>query len=131
MMFYILSHLCSIRRGLACYSISYQGLAVSAEPSHAILYLITPWQCPPRLGMLFYIISRPCSILRGLAFCSTSYPGLAVSAEGSSPENPSYDSSKRQNKTPSRTPGPGLRKPELQKPELQKLKFNKQRHAGM
>ena len=131
MMFYILSRLGSISRGLAFCSISYHALAKSAEAWHSVLYLVTPWQSPPRLGMLFYIKSCLCSILRGLAFCSISYPGLAVSAEGSSPENPSYDSSKRQNKTPSRTPGPGLRKPELQKPELQKLKFNKQRHAGM
>ena len=72
MLFYILSRLGSIRRGLAsysisyhalaasaeaCYSISYHALAVSAEAWHAILYLITPWQHPPRLGMLFYILS--------------------------------------------------------------------------
>ena len=54
MLFYILSRLGSISRGLACYSIShhalavsskaiaYHVLAVSAEAWHAILYLITP-----------------------------------------------------------------------------------------
>ena len=56
MLFYILSRLGSIRRGLACYSISYHALAASAEAWHAILYLIMPWQHPPRLGMLFYIL---------------------------------------------------------------------------
>ena len=73
MLFYILSlsRLGSIRRGLACYSISYHTLEVSAqacysisyhalaasgEAWHAVLYLITPWQYPPRLGMLFYIL---------------------------------------------------------------------------
>ena len=39
LLFYILSRLGSIRRGLACYSISYHALAVSAEAWHAILYL--------------------------------------------------------------------------------------------
>ena len=43
-----------IRRGLACYSISYHALAVSAEAWHVILYLIIPWQYQQRLGMLFY-----------------------------------------------------------------------------
>ena len=75
MLFYILSRLGSIRRGLACYSISYHALAVSAEAWHAyhalavsaeawhaILYLVTPWQSLPRLGILFYILSRLCSI---------------------------------------------------------------------
>ena len=90
----ILSRLGSIRRGLACYSISYHGLAVSAEAWHAILYLITAWQYPPRfailylitprqhlprLGMQFYILSRLGSIRRGLACYSIS--ALAVSAE--------------------------------------------------
>ena len=56
LLFYILSRLGSIRRGLACYSISYHALAISAEAWHAILYLITPWQYPQRLGMLFYIL---------------------------------------------------------------------------
>ena len=37
MLFYILSRLGSIRRGLACYSISYHALAASAEAWHAIL----------------------------------------------------------------------------------------------
>ena len=63
-----LSRLGSIRRGLACYSISYHALAVSAEAWQAILYLITPWQHPPRLGMTFYILSRLGSIRRGLLF---------------------------------------------------------------
>ena len=49
----ILSRLGSICRGLAFYSISYHALAVSAEAWHAILYLVTPWQYLPRLGMLF------------------------------------------------------------------------------
>ena len=80
-----LSRLGSIRRGLACYSISYHALAASAEACYsisyhalavsaeawqAILYLITPWQHPPRLGMLFYI--RLGSIRRGLACYSIS-----------------------------------------------------------
>ena len=34
-------------------------IQVSAE---AILYLVTPWQYLPRLGILFYILSRLCSI---------------------------------------------------------------------
>ena len=42
-------------------------IEVSAEAWHAILYLITPWQYPPRLGKLFYILSRLGSIRRGLA----------------------------------------------------------------
>ena len=42
MLFYILSGLGSICRGLACYSISYYALAVSAKAWHSILYLITP-----------------------------------------------------------------------------------------
>ena len=41
-LFYILSRLSSICRGLACYSISYYALAVSAKAWHSILYLITP-----------------------------------------------------------------------------------------
>ena len=109
MLFYILSlsRLGSIRRGLASYSISYHALAVSAEAWHAILYLImpwqhpprlgvliTPWQYPPRIGMLFYILSRLGSISRGLASLSRlgsisrglacysiSYHALAASAE--------------------------------------------------
>ena len=80
-----LSRLGSIRRGLACYSISCHALAASAEAWHDILYLITPWQhpprlgilitpwqYPPRLGMLFYILSRLGSIRRGLACYSIS-----------------------------------------------------------
>ena len=60
-----LSRLDSICIGLACYSISYHTLAVSPEAwhviyalavSHAILYLITPWQYQLRLGMLFFIL---------------------------------------------------------------------------
>ena len=94
-LFYILSRLGSIRRGLAClsrlgsirqglasYSISYHALAASAEAWHDILYLITPWQYPPRLGKLFYILSRLGSIHLGLACYSISYHhALAVSAE--------------------------------------------------
>ena len=69
-----LSRLASICHGLACYSISYHALAVSAEAWRAILYLITLWQYPPawqlaRLGMLVYILSRLGSIWRGLAWC--------------------------------------------------------------
>ena len=79
-LFYILSRLVSIHRGLACYSISYHALAVSTEAWHSILYLITPWQYPPRLGMFFYILSRFGSIRPGLAFYSISYHALAVSA---------------------------------------------------
>ena len=67
MLFYILSRLCSIRRGLACFAISDHALAISAEAWHATLYLITPWQYPPRLGVLFYILFSLGSILRGLA----------------------------------------------------------------
>ena len=37
---------------------------VSAEAWHAILYLITPLQYLPRLGLLFYILSYLCSISR-------------------------------------------------------------------
>ena len=70
----ILSHLGSICQGLACYSISYHALAVSAEAWHATLYLITPWQYLPRLGMLFHLLSSLGSICRGLAFFSISYP---------------------------------------------------------
>ena len=67
-------------------------IEVSAEAWHATLYLITPWQYLPRLGMLFYILSRLGSISRGyilsrlgsirrgLAFYSISYHALEVSA---------------------------------------------------
>ena len=88
MLFYILSRLDSICRGLACYSISCHALAAEAWQylprlgrGHAILYHITPWQYLPRLGILFYILSRLGSICRGLAFYSISYHALAVSAE--------------------------------------------------
>ena len=95
-LFYILSRLGSICRGLACYSISCHALAVSAEAWHAILYLVTPWQYPPRLGTLFYLLSRLGSISRGchalavsarfrrgLACYSISLPdSLAASAKG-------------------------------------------------
>ena len=66
----ILRYSVTIRRGLACYSISCHALAVSTEAWHAILSLVTPWQyqprlsrlgsirpIPPRLGMLFYILA--------------------------------------------------------------------------
>ena len=56
MLCYILSRLGSIRRGLARYAISYNALAVSAEAWHAMLYLVTTWQYPQRLGMLFSIL---------------------------------------------------------------------------
>ena len=86
MLFYILSRLGSISRGLACYSdilsrlgsicrdlacysiliyslprrysIACHALAVSAKAWHAIQYLVTPWQDLLRLGMLLYILSR-------------------------------------------------------------------------
>ena len=45
-------------------------IEVSAEAWHATLYLITPWQHLPRLGILLYILSRLGSICRGLAFYS-------------------------------------------------------------
>ena len=53
------------------------------------LYLITPWQYPPRLDLLlklkwqqlFYILSRLGSICRGLACYSISYHALVVSAK--------------------------------------------------
>ena len=84
MLFYILSlsRLGSISQGLGQW--------------HASLYLITPWQYTPRLGMLimpcqylprlaglgmlFYILSRLGSVRRGLACYSISYHALAVSA---------------------------------------------------
>ena len=100
MLFYILSpwRLGSICRGLECYSISYQALAVSALAWHlqrlgcslgmllsikawyAILYLIMPWQYQQRLGMLFYILLCLSSICLGLACYSMSCHSLAVSA---------------------------------------------------
>ena len=114
MLFYILSRLGSISWAFARYSISYHALAVSAEAWHAVLYNITPLQYPPRLGILFNILSRLGSICRRIK-----------------PLKPELRQLKTTEQTTSRTPGPGLRKPELRKPELQKLKFNKQRHAGM
>ena len=56
-------------------------IAVSAEAWQAILYLITPWQYPPRLGVLFNILSRLGSIRRGYILLR---PGgiLLLSAEG-------------------------------------------------
>ena len=78
MLFYILLRLVSIHQGLAYYSISYHALAVSAKAWHAILYLSSPWQYLPRLGMLswFYILSRLGSACWGLACCSVSYHSL-------------------------------------------------------
>ena len=71
-LFYILSHLGSICWGLAFfnfYSISYHALAVSAKAWHSILYLITPWQYLPRLGMLFDLITPWQYLLRlGILF---------------------------------------------------------------
>ena len=104
MLFDILSHLGSIRRGLACYNISYHALAVSAEAWYAILYLITSWQVPPRLGVLFYIAWRANLILSRLG-------PLTSSAEGPTSKNPSYESSGRKN-------NPELRKHKLQIPSL-------------
>ena len=57
-LFYILSRLGSICRGLAalaCYSIFNHALTVSVQAWHAILYFITPWQYLQELGILFYI----------------------------------------------------------------------------
>ena len=56
-------------------------IEIFAESWHAILYLVTPWQYPPRLGMPFYILSRLGSIRRGLACFCICYHALAVSAE--------------------------------------------------
>ena len=67
-------------RGLACFSISYHALTV-CQAWHSFLYLFTPWQYLPRLGILFNILSRLGSICPGLAFYSISDPGLAVSAQ--------------------------------------------------
>ena len=67
MLFYILSRLGSICRGLA-----------SAKAWNAILYLVTPWQYLQRLGMLFYILSRLGSICRGLTCYSISYYKLRL-----------------------------------------------------
>ena len=88
---------CWLRRYSVHCFISYHALAVSAEAWHSTLYLITPWQHLPRLGMLFYLItpwqhlprlgillyilSRLGSICRGLACYSISCHALAVSAE--------------------------------------------------
>ena len=74
-LFYILSRLGNICWGLALenfYSISYHALAVFAKawlPWHSILYLITPWQYLPRLGMLFDLITPWQYLLRlGILF---------------------------------------------------------------
>ena len=67
MLFYILSRLGSIRRGLACLSISCHALEVSAEAWHAFVYVIMPWQYQQRLGMPFYMLSCLGSISLGLA----------------------------------------------------------------
>ena len=59
-------------------------IELSAEAWHATLYLVTPWQYLPRLGMLsqlLYILSRLGSICRGLTCYSISYHALAASAE--------------------------------------------------
>ena len=48
LLFHILSRLGSISLGLAFYSMLSHALAVSAEAWHAILYIIMPWQYPPR-----------------------------------------------------------------------------------
>ena len=44
-------------------------------------YLVAPWQYLPRLGMLVYILSPLGKICRGLACYSISYQALAVFAE--------------------------------------------------
>ena len=77
----ILSRLGSIRRGLACYSISYHALAVSAEAWHPILYLITSSQYLPRLGMLFYILSLLGSIRRRINLQNPCYEKLKLNKE--------------------------------------------------
>ena len=81
MLFYILSRLGNIRRGLACYSISYHALAVSAEAWHPILYLITSSQYLPRLGMLFYILSLLGSIRRRINLQNPCYEKLKLNKE--------------------------------------------------
>ena len=55
MLFYILSRLGSIHRGLARYSISCHALAVSAE-------VVTPWQYPPDSAEAWHAILYPCLI---------------------------------------------------------------------
>ena len=59
-------------------------IAISAKAWHALLYLVTPWQYLPRLGMLLYILSRLGSIcwgsVWGLACSSISCHTLAVSS---------------------------------------------------
>ena len=83
MLFYILSLAASALAWhlprLGC-SLGMLFLAVSIEAWYAILYLITPWQYLPRLGMLFYILSCLGSICLGLACYSMSCHALAVSA---------------------------------------------------
>ena len=152
MLFYTLSRLGSICRGLACYcsySISCHALAVSAEAWHAILYFITPWQYLYRLGMLFYILSHLGSICRSLAYYSIFNHALAVSAEArhtilylitpwqhlpndkvrQTSKNPSYKSANWNLKNILE-----LQKPKLQKPELRKLQVEQTetcRRAGV
>ena len=114
MLFYILSRLGSICRGLA-----------STEAWHAILFPVTPWQHLPRLGMLlqlFYLLSRLGSICRGLACYANILSRLGSICRGLAFYSISYHGF---------CSLAGLQKPRLQKPELQKLKLNKQRDAGV
>ena len=76
MLFYILSRLGSICRGLACYSNTLSRLDSIC------------------LGLACYsILLRLGSICLGLAFYSISYHALAVSAKGPTSKNPNYKSS--------------------------------------
>ena len=114
MLFYILSRFGRIRWGLACCSISWNALAVSAEVWHAILYLITPWQYQARLGMLlFYVLSRLGSVSRGLECFFYLLSRLGSICRRTNLQKPK------------------LRKPKFKKIELRKLKLNKQTHAGL
>ena len=108
------------------------------------LYLITPWQYPPKLGMLFYILSRLGSIqvYLDLACCvmPLSYHALAVSAKSwnaildliKSWQFPlKYKPAKtRATKAQVEKTNQDCESPN-QKPKLWKLKLNKQRHPGV
>ena len=59
----------------------YAILYLNSNAWHAILYLITPCQYPPRLGILFYILSRLGSICQGLACYSIPYYSLTIFAK--------------------------------------------------
>ena len=67
MLYYILSRLGSICPGLACYSISYHALAVSAQAWHATLYLITPplnFFSPTAVQRVFTVLQPPQTFLQ-------------------------------------------------------------------